>query len=267
MNQDSPNRLSVESLLRLKRMEKPSADFWTQFDSELRAKQLAAILPKRPWWTAVSRRIRALSRFQVPIGVAAAFAAVMAGVHQYRLVALSHAFLSPQTEVAGTRVPASAQIASAPVGERTTAVSYRESSASHGTSRLTGWVAGLGVMGSENAFETDTPSARSIAANLAVVQAAQPEMLRHLLGLSRAFDDRLVPARPVGEPLARIVPPSDERRSRMLAGVLEVSATPAKVGAPTGDRFVRHLSDDRLYDEAASRYRLGGDRPSLSIKF
>jgi hypothetical protein len=50
-NQDH-NKVSLEDLLRLKRAERPSADFWPRFERELRAKQLAAIVQKQPWWRA-----------------------------------------------------------------------------------------------------------------------------------------------------------------------------------------------------------------------
>jgi hypothetical protein len=149
---------------------------------------------------------------------------------------------------------------------RATAVSYREADVPGPSSlrllevvtRHEGW---LDV--------SEPPSARSIAASLAAVQAAQPEILRNLLSLSQRFDSQLVPdRRPVSEPLARISPASPERRSQLLAGAFPAAVAPAGVALPTSDRMVRRLSDDRFYEEAASRYRLGGgDYPSLSIKF
>jgi hypothetical protein len=69
-------KVSLEALLRLKRAERPTAEFWPRFEQELRAKQLAAIVAKRPWWVALRlpQVNRALARWQVqlPLGAAAA---------------------------------------------------------------------------------------------------------------------------------------------------------------------------------------------------
>lgn len=70
-----PQKPTIEDLLRLKRAERPTEDFWTRFDTELRAKQLAALVQK-PTWSDVLR-VR-LARFALPIGMAAA--CIMSGV-------------------------------------------------------------------------------------------------------------------------------------------------------------------------------------------
>lgn len=45
-------KVTIEALIQLKRCERPAPEFWDRFDQELRAKQLAAIVEKRPWWFA-----------------------------------------------------------------------------------------------------------------------------------------------------------------------------------------------------------------------
>jgi len=61
--------VTVEDLLRLKKMERPGAEFWSQFERELRQKQLTALVQKRRWWhdlpVLLSRRV------YVPAGAAA----------------------------------------------------------------------------------------------------------------------------------------------------------------------------------------------------
>ena len=42
MNQENKRPVTLEDLLRLKRAERPAAEFWVRFDRELRAKQEAA---------------------------------------------------------------------------------------------------------------------------------------------------------------------------------------------------------------------------------
>lgn len=51
---EQPRSPSLEDLLRLKRAERPDADFWQDFERGLRAKQLAAIVEPKPWWLGFS---------------------------------------------------------------------------------------------------------------------------------------------------------------------------------------------------------------------
>ena len=44
MKSDHQKPVSLEDLLRLKRAERPAPEFWVQFERELRAKQLAALV-------------------------------------------------------------------------------------------------------------------------------------------------------------------------------------------------------------------------------
>ena len=71
-------KVSLEQLLRLKRAERPAPEFWARFEQDLRAKQLAAIVEKRPWWVALRLPLatRVLSRWtvQLPLGAAAVLA-------------------------------------------------------------------------------------------------------------------------------------------------------------------------------------------------
>ncbi len=89
-------RLTVEDLLRLKRSERPAPDFWNRFERELRAKQLAAIVEKRPWWITLRlpQAARHVTRFQIPAGVAAVLALSLVVVREY-LPSGSPVFLSP----------------------------------------------------------------------------------------------------------------------------------------------------------------------------
>ena len=72
---DSPQRspLTIEDLLRLKRAERPSAEFWTRFENELRQKQLAALLEVRPWWQSFPQLL-AQRRMFIPLGATAIIA-------------------------------------------------------------------------------------------------------------------------------------------------------------------------------------------------
>src|SRR5580700_1349209 len=80
MNNES-RKVELEDLLRLKRSEKPAPDYWARFDSEMRAKQLAAILVRRPWWDGLSRVYSRVHRLSLPVGAAAALVLTWSGVH------------------------------------------------------------------------------------------------------------------------------------------------------------------------------------------
>src|ERR1700689_2371884 len=74
MKEDTERKVTVEALLRLKRAEGPPAEFWASFESQIRTKQLSAIVSKRPWWDRYSRVFAGFSRHQVSFGAAAALA-------------------------------------------------------------------------------------------------------------------------------------------------------------------------------------------------
>ena len=47
--QSAKVKITLEEVLRFKRREKPSAEFWEQFDRELRQKTLRALVDEKPW--------------------------------------------------------------------------------------------------------------------------------------------------------------------------------------------------------------------------
>ncbi|MGD1030994.1 MAG: hypothetical protein ABSA05_07620 [Opitutaceae bacterium] len=277
-------RVTLENLIRFKRNEQPPAEFWQQFDRELRAKQLAAIVAKRPWWTPLARYSGVISRYPVPLGAVAACAIAFAGFHEYRV----HVQAGPSANGAqniqssfskDSSVADSGALPAAPVsseadsklamasGDRAVAnvVAFhdgakREAASPRMDSRALAFDAGSEA--------TVAPSEQWIAANLAAAQAAEPEVVRNLLGLSTSLDDRMIPTvRERAEPLEQMSPPTSERRSRLLGGVVPALATyGGDVPAPVSDRFVKELSDDRLY-ESVSRYSEGADHISIKVKF
>jgi hypothetical protein len=98
-------KVSLGELLRLKRAERPEPEFWARFEQDLRAKQLAAIVEKRPWWVALRLPLatRALSRWTVklPLGAAAVLALSVVVVREDRPNA---AVVTPTARAEGTAV-------------------------------------------------------------------------------------------------------------------------------------------------------------------
>ena len=276
-------RVTLEALLRFKRSEQPPPEFWQQFDRELRAKQLAAIVARKPWWTPFTRYAGFVSRHSLPLGAAAALAVSLAGFYEYRSYSPARpavsgaqnleASLPETTKVAEADAPAPAvpeehaklAMNSGSRGVATVTV-YRDTAAREFTPPVRMDARSLALDAGSEAVES--PSARSIAANLAAAQAAEPEVIRNLLGLSRGFDARMMPAvRARTEPLEQMSSPASERRSRLLGGAVPALATyGGEVPVPVNDRVVKDLSDDRLY-QSVSRYAEGGDYLSIKVKF
>ena len=77
-NSDPKSKISLEDLLRLKRAEKPSPEFWSNFERELHQKQLTALVKKRHWWHDVPALLG--RRVYLPAGAAAVVAFTLVGV-------------------------------------------------------------------------------------------------------------------------------------------------------------------------------------------
>ena len=262
--------VSLEDLLRIKRAEQPPAEFWSDFERDLRAKQLAAIVEPRPWWAPFIRVGARLAHYQLPVGAAAILALSFVTVREYRGPEISTGF-APQvashetvaTSTAQEVVPSAIEVAAAPVAYRSTdseipvadvAPSLEEPSDARS----------LSTIEPERELSLDrepSPSERYIAANLAAAQAADPRLMDEVFGTSM----RSAPARqPIRDPLAQSNGPGESRRSRLLATALPVNATASDLPVGTSDRVARHLTEERLYD-SITRVGLKGDR--VAIKF
>jgi hypothetical protein len=268
----SPKRaVSLEDLLRVKRAEQPAPSFWTDFDRELRAKQLAAIVEPRPWWAPFIRISARASRFQLPVGAVAILAVSFVTIREYRAPVLDSTYV-PQHLAQSAEAVATPQ-------QTLQAVASRENiEADEGSvSRLA--VVPPVAVAEELAIETSpvnpraairtdsavalepSPSAQYIAANFAAVQAADPGLVDDLFGSSM----RRVPVRqPVRDPLSQVSAPGESRRSRLLATALPLNDAAGDLAIETRDRLTRKLTEERLYD-TISRVGVKGDR--VAIKF
>lgn len=258
LRQDS--KPTLETLLRLKRAERPTPEFWANFEKELRQKQLTALVEKRRWWhgwpVLLSRRVC------LPAGAAAAAAfALVAMRHQVpghvahpensapRIAAADPAVeVLPVTEVASTGSVYEEPAGAAREAGKPVTVSAGDDPA----------VAPLMVA----THEEISPSARSIAANLARLEQAEPELLNAFMGNRLSSPARVVPAS------ARIAPEpasgDSVPRYRLIARYADRALSP-EPAAPelVRQRLARRLSDD-LYDDV-SRIGVGGDRVSLKF--
>jgi len=320
MNQTESNDLrprqsvTVEDLLKLKRMERPSQEFWSQFERELRAKQLAAIVNRRPWWHRLSRPVMLTTRFHAPIGAVAVLALTWVSVRQFdgttaRALAPSPYSPSHLTErPADETLAASASDLPAPsaAAARSTARSAEalvlpredaEPDASASTAvapaRQVSTVVASHLVPAPSSIATNlnasalasleskvdreqapssgsatdelfAPSARLITTNMAVVRETGLDTLHRFLGGTQDFAANASVGRRMVDPMVRMNPVSEERRSRLLAPALPASSAAEVTTASLAERTESRLSSDRLYD-SVSRY--GVDGHSISIKF
>lgn len=276
----SEPQVTLEDLFRLKRAERPPAEFWTQFDRDMRVKQLAAIVEPRPWWAPLIRVGARVSRYQLPVGATAILALTLVTVSQYRLPESEASFgaVAAQNTLDAMPGPALSAPVAANVYEQHVAVSGETSASTTDAAvsaiespRTLDALPGQTVVAAQPVAERAemnrsefSPSARSIEANLAEVKANEPELARLMDSMpgigSRAI---AVAHTPAVDPLAHMQSPSESRRARLLASVLPTSTYNSSERRTTA-RVDRDLTDERLY-ESISRFGVEGSK--LAIKF
>jgi hypothetical protein len=272
MSSAPPRRpVTIEDLLRLKRAERPPAEFWTEWDRQLRTKQLAAaILDKRPWWRdALPRLGLALGRYHLPLGATAILALSILTVREYRSVntALPVPAATPVARVgapsakldesdtgslAELRQPANA------ARDEVATVFAQPQKISHSVSLL--------PTTSNSAMDAmSRPAAREMAANLAVARATDPGLARILRSV--AGYELSAPRVQVEEPLARVAALHDTRQGRLQ--VYAANATYAPDSNSTVSRFhdrqVSRLNEEQLYEATVHRIGATGDRAWLKF--
>jgi hypothetical protein len=280
MKSENQKSVTVEDLLRLKRAERPSAEFWPQFERELRAKQLSALVVRRPWWqTLPGRALAGFSRYHLPIGATAVLALTFLSVREYQTFAPERGLAPVLSDIPeSVAVNDSTVIESSPatspvVGSDTAALDAPvvgrevELTQASGVDRVSAMAALIG--GSSESEAAISPSARSIAENFAAAQSSDNTFGNSrslLVSTSRGFESRVLPARaPVVEPLAQMTPPSDVRRARYLGTALPVVASSRQMTPRNPDRMASRIADERLYESLGNRLGLGGDR--IMVKF
>lgn len=278
MKPDRNRPVSLEDLLRLKRAERPPAEYWSQFDRELRAKQLSALVAKRPWWqTLPAVSLQTLYRLRLPLGAAAICGLTFLAMRD------------PRGPVALTPVPVQtnqAVAASIPATELRNPA--RESAIASLADLPSGAIAidaSTSVISENPAFdqatlvaarvESPAAEATTVASSAAVAEVtgsrlpvslvtttAVPSPGSRLLGGKTGFESRGLPARATVEPLAQMTSPGESRRARLLTAM--VSTASLETSVRTTERAASRIAEERLYDQV-QRFGARGDR--LNVKF
>jgi len=268
-NSNQRPKVTVEDLLRLKRAERPAADFWVKFDRELRQKQLTALLEKRPWWQELPQLLA--RRAYLPVGATAILAFTLVSVKYYVPAQVTQTESAPSSGRALAVAASAASPASAPVSSvlinRSEQVSVREEepAAAVQVAAAAPAPATADLMPALVAPATvETPSARSIAANLARLEQSEPELVNSVLGSRLSPPTRSqAPVAPVAE-LASVSAGS-AKRSYLLAQYSERPLSPEPTApALVRERLARRLGDSEITDRL-SRIGLKGDQVSLGL--
>lgn len=269
-NPDQRPKISLEDLLRLKRAERPAPEFWATFESEMRQKQLAALLEKRSWWQGLSQML--VRHAYLPVGATAVLAFTLVSVKYY--VPAQPSAIEPTTTakplaaVNRVAVPSPAAVsmvaatqheAPAPATTASTSIDSAgtadDAVAVPATSEPTVQVASATM---------DSPSSRYIANNLDSLERTDPELVQSVLGNRLSAPARVQSAALLTDELAS-VPTGTSRRSRLLAHYTDHPIT-REPTAPeiVRERLARRLGDTDISDRI-SRIGLKGDQVSLGV--
>ncbi len=265
MKRPSQRPVALEDLLRLKRAERPPEAFWADFDRGLREKQLAALLPSRPWWQrwADGGFWPAWGRFAFPLGAAG----LIAGF-----------FLLPRTGGENTAAAGMAGLTEPPSSEVAWVVPVVQAAAPDrfvpapevapaGVETVALAVAAASVVAPAGPVPEAAPAPALVAIDsfpMTWAAAGRVETVAagSLLGAANRFEARAPNARSVVEPLQQMVPPGERRGARILTAMVSMAAVEG--GPRATDRVASRLSEQRLYDQIE---RFGARGAGVNVRF
>jgi hypothetical protein len=274
LHSDQRPKVTVEDLLRLKRAERPVPEFWTNFERELRQKQLTALLEKRPWWQELPHFFA--RRAYLPVGATAILAFTLVSVRYYTPAQLTQVDVAP---LAGSAVAVNHPVAapaahsfapvSSPLVNRDDTAALRLDDraapvAANTASTLRAEAVEL-VSAMIAPKSVETPSSRSIAANLASFEQTEPEMVNAVMGNRLSAPAVRVQAAALSRDELASVPTNAAKRSRILAQYTDHPLTPEPTAPEiVRERLARRLGDSEITDRI-SRIGLKGDQVSLGL--
>jgi hypothetical protein len=270
-NSDQRSKVTIEDLLRLKRAERPPVEFWSAFERELRQKQLTALLEKRPWWQELPQFMT--RRAYLPVGATAILAFTLVSLRYYtpvQVVQLNGASAGSTTALNSQNEPRPARqnavLVSSPLVNREGPVAPRIDDRTNVSATGPSTSVEVTDMKPESTSPVliESPSARSIAANLAHLEQSEPELINAVRGSRLSSPVRVQPA---SAPIVELASLSanGSKRSRLLANYNDRLLSPE----PTAPDIVRERLSRRLgdadYTERFSRIGLKGSQVSLKF--
>jgi len=253
-------KVTIEDLIRLKRDERPAAEFWVNFDHELRQKQLTALLEKRAWWQELPQLL--MRRAYLPVGATAILAFTFVSVKYYGPTQVAAPV--QQSQVAAEPVGANQAVGSPLANGSPMIAAVLEARPAEATDS-TPLPEPIELMPRQTrAVASETPSVQTIAANLASFELTEPELVNSVRGIRLSPAARIQNVDLVVSELAS-VPTNASMRSRILAQYADrpLSREPS---APeiVRERLARRLGNSDITDRL-NRIGLRGDQVSLGV--
>jgi len=257
-------KVTIEDLIRLKRDERPAAEFWVSFDHELRQKQLTALLEKRAWWQELPQLL--MRRAYLPVGATAILAFTFVSVKYYGPTSAPALVSAPvqQSQVAAEPVGANQAVGS-PLANGSPMITAVLEAGPAVVTDSTPLPEPIELMPRQTrAVASETPSVQTIAANLASFELTEPELVNSVRGIRLSPAARIQNVDLVVSELAS-VPTNASMRSRILAQYADrpLSREPS---APeiVRERLARRLGNSDITDRL-NRIGLRGDQVSLGV--
>jgi hypothetical protein len=261
---DQHSKVTLEDLLRLKRAERPSPEFWSKFEHELRQKQLTALVQKRRWWhefpVSFSRRI------YVPAGAAAIIAFTVLSV-RYSVPGRIAQMPNPTPRLASETSKAekldrakAVEVVQSPVAQREVLIAQPSNPPLDGAS-VGEQVAAIPT--NLTSGELGAPAARPVVANLSRLGQSEPDQMDSVLGSRLSVPTRVQSADVSRSEVASLTPIS-AGKYQLIARYVERSLSPAPAApAVVRERLARRLGDD--LGDSISRIGVVGSRVSLKF--
>jgi hypothetical protein len=245
VKENSEKKVTVEDLLRLKRAERPPAEFWNRFEAEIRAKQLSAIVIRRPWWSGLAGIGRVLRRHQALFGAGAVAAVTLAAYRFTEARPVRRA--EPAPAAAAPSAPNAA--VSAPAAPARSEDDFDVSSAAPAPAPVVTEAAAHITRAPAAAVPHEqpprSPFSDGIAVTLADFRESVTDVSNSPFSTDRDFEAEIAPSRaPASEPLARM-DPAAERRARLLS-----PGIPASSNRTFASDWMRQRAstNDRMYE-------------------
>ncbi len=265
-----PQKVTVEDLLRLKRAERPPAEFWAKFESDLRAKQLAAIVDKHPWWHVMPRAFAGVARLHLPVGATAIMAITVFTIGGYRVASVdrSEPSVAPAPQLVNSNAASSAQLAAVPPMAAPTLSDEQPTLNSGETSSNVVLSAPASLSSDAEQNSARAIIGRNLDKKLAEAQQVAIAELPASITRDRAFEVRSVAARIKNEPLAQVRTPADDRRERYLGRSLPGDYALEAGFQPTmrSSGGLNRQYNERRFHESDEISRFGAHGAGVSIK-
>ena len=266
-----PQKVSLEDLLRLKRAEQPPPEFWSRFEQELRAKQLAAIVVKRPWWHTWSHSPRFV-RLATPLSAAAALALAISIMRQPVLVRSA-----PRSDIAKVNIPVPAGRAVAATSQPdlapATAPSVPEAPSQTDAPEVATSVTPAPGAGTEQSGPLNvlTPWARTDVSD--GVTAVPPFALQPPVTVALGGDFSPSALNPSTDDPAMAAAGGENGRTGLRESLLAEARRPAAyysqsvsaAESPALENVSRHLTENALYVASSRTFNLAGN--GFSVKW